>query len=987
MKLEKDTTISHYKILSEIGKGGMGAVYLAQDTTLNRKVAIKFLSDELSQDSEKLNRFIQEAQAASALNHPNILTIYEIGESEEGNFIVTEHIDGKTLSDVIDGDGLEVRKALNFAIQITSALATAHDAGIIHRDIKSSNVMIRNDGIVKLLDFGLAKLTQRDPAKEFDSEAATLAKVVTLPGTLMGTPTYMSPEQARGKELDARTDIFSFGILLFEMLTRKRPFTGESYADIMGSILRDEAPPLSRYLEDVPPELDHILVKTLRKDRDQRYQNVKDLVIDLKDFKDELKFEAKLIHSTDSTKSTDRIHKTDEAAPVSTMQITAENEISSRFSILHVFGIFAAVAALSAGGWWYLVRGTSDSSISTAVSFKKSEIISWNSAPGEIFSIGDFSPDGKMIAFDTAESGSRDIWIKQTGEGAAIQVTKDLFNNENPVWSPKGNEIAYFSDRRNTSAKQSGETTGIWRIPILGGTPTLVVAEDDGRTRLRAWSKTGKIYYEANRNLFAVDVKTNKSIQLTEFSKKSSLNQFICISPDEKQIAFARKDGKEWRLYVSVVMGGEPRLVAPVSTKITGIVWHPDGKKILYSAKVDRTIQIFSASISDAESERITFENSDHHVADISADGSSVLFGSAKEESNLWKVNLATTEEISIASSIDSELWSSISPDNTKIAFQSIKNLSQGNNLKNGSILVKTLGSESQSLKIADEGLLPLWSPDGERIAFIRDVGGKSEIWSINDSGGKELKLTAGRIPMVGYSVSPYNQIETSNFQWSPDGKSIAYVSDRNGFQNIWIVASDGSSDTIVTKNRDDNLRYYCPLWSRDGLKIAYSIRPRKPNAEGKSLISFYTVDVPTKKEDKVFEIDSWIRLVGWSEDDKGLILASSTKKFRVLPPEVVLSKADIGDGRQKSIATLKDSYYYNIQISPNRRQIAYVSHQDGKDNLLLIDSKGNRVRQLTNNSDPNLYFSSLSWSPDGSAIFFGKQKRYSLLSMITNFR
>ena len=309
MKLEEGTTIAHYKILFKIGKGGMGEVFLAQDTKLDRKVAIKFLSEEFSEDEEKLSRFILEAKAASALNHPNILTVFEIGEYESASFIVTEHIEGRTLTSVLDRDPPDVNKALNFAIQITSALAAAHDAGIVHRDIKSGNVMIRKDGIAKLLDFGLAKLTAQETYEDLDPEAATLAKVITVPGMLMGTPNYMSPEQARGKVIDSRSDIFSFGILFFEMLTGTRPFDGESYVDVMGSILKDEHPPLSKYLENVSPELEHILDKTLRKERSKRYQNVKDLVIDLKDLRDNIKFEAKLIHSTNSTKP-ELIHKT-----------------------------------------------------------------------------------------------------------------------------------------------------------------------------------------------------------------------------------------------------------------------------------------------------------------------------------------------------------------------------------------------------------------------------------------------------------------------------------------------------------------------------------------------------------------------------------------------------------------------------------------------------------------------------------------------------
>ncbi|MDH3530064.1 MAG: serine/threonine protein kinase, partial [Acidobacteriota bacterium] len=248
MNLEKDTTVSHYKILSEIGKGGMGEVYLAEDTKLKRNVAIKFLSEELVDDVDKLNRFVQEAKAASALNHPNIITIHEIDEADGAKYIALEFIDGETLTERLKKK-LKFDAALDIATQIASALDAAHAAGIVHRDIKPDNVMVRKDGLVKILDFGIAKLTeQRKP--EIESEDKTAVQVNTSPGMIIGTANYMSPEQAKGKEVDSRTDIFSFGVLLYQMITGELPFDGESPLEIIGSILNKEPKRLSN--DDVP---------------------------------------------------------------------------------------------------------------------------------------------------------------------------------------------------------------------------------------------------------------------------------------------------------------------------------------------------------------------------------------------------------------------------------------------------------------------------------------------------------------------------------------------------------------------------------------------------------------------------------------------------------------------------------------------------------------------------------------------------------------
>src|SRR5687768_16848115 len=272
----------------------MGQVYVAQDTKLDRKVAIKFLLEEFSEDADKLNRFIQEAKAASALNHPNILTVYEIGEVEGKNYIVTELIDGQTLREHLSHkEPLQLNQILKIGLQVSEALSAAHQAGIIHRDIKPENIMLRKDGYAKVLDFGLAKLLETRVESSTSSEDATRAFVKTNPGMVMGTVSYMSPEQARGKETDARTDIWSLGVVLYEMLSGKVPFTGETINHTIVSILEKE-PPL---LENIPDELQRIIRKALTKDKEMRYQTARDLLIDLKNLRRTLDIQGELERS------------------------------------------------------------------------------------------------------------------------------------------------------------------------------------------------------------------------------------------------------------------------------------------------------------------------------------------------------------------------------------------------------------------------------------------------------------------------------------------------------------------------------------------------------------------------------------------------------------------------------------------------------------------------------------------------------------------
>ncbi|MCB1025146.1 MAG: protein kinase [Acidobacteria bacterium] len=293
MPLSDNSTFGRYKVISKIGAGGMGDVFLGEDTKLERKVALKILPEKFSVDAEGLNRFRQEAKAASALNHPNIITVYEIGETDGAHFIATEFIDGKTLRERMDGDRISFDEVLSIVTQTAEALSAAHAAGIVHRDIKPENIMIRPDGYVKILDFGLAKLSENRGFTS-DGEDATRKLVKTNPGVVMGTVAYMSPEQARGKDIDARSDVFSFGIVLYEILGGKVPFEGETMTDILAAILSNEPAPLTSLAPHLPKELQRIVSKTLKKQPGQRYQSTRDLLIDLKELHNELLVEAKL---------------------------------------------------------------------------------------------------------------------------------------------------------------------------------------------------------------------------------------------------------------------------------------------------------------------------------------------------------------------------------------------------------------------------------------------------------------------------------------------------------------------------------------------------------------------------------------------------------------------------------------------------------------------------------------------------------------------
>src|SRR5881628_3066566 len=283
-----------YKIISLIGSGGMGEVYLAKDTQLDRNAALKILKPKLSHRyGDALDRFVLEARSASALNHPNIITIYDIGENDGSHYIASEFVEGRTLHERINRRSLSLSEILTISIQAAGALAAAHAAGIIHRDIKPENIMVRRDGYIKVLDFGLAKLTEPQGSTT-DTEAPTKAMVNTGAGTVMGTANYMSPEQAKGTHIDERTDLWSLGALLYEMVTDHLPFPGETPTETISLILQKEPPPLARFATEVPDELDRIVTKALTKDREERYQTAKDLLIDLRHLKRKLEVDAEI---------------------------------------------------------------------------------------------------------------------------------------------------------------------------------------------------------------------------------------------------------------------------------------------------------------------------------------------------------------------------------------------------------------------------------------------------------------------------------------------------------------------------------------------------------------------------------------------------------------------------------------------------------------------------------------------------------------------
>lgn len=461
--------LNHYQIIKQLGTGGMGEVYLAQDTKLNRKVALKILRENMLADNQANRRLLREAQAAALLEHSNICAIYEISENDKISFIVMQYVEGKTLAELLANESLTTEQSLNLAIQIADALMEAHTHNIIHRDIKPANIIVNEKGQVKVLDFGLAKFieaeTNRETTQRFESS-----------GAVMGTVPFMSPEQLRGKRLDVRTDIFSFGALFYEMLTGKQAFARENNAETISAILNDEPDLLL-----IPPIFQPILRKSLAKKKEQRYKSAQDLAEDLRDLQkiggfDELE-RIRLSSPNEQVESNEAIQPKSRGfyfwqsgnkkignAP-DTAEISKEQTLETKRSSFNPATIlFSAVTVfllLGAGFLGYLQLYKTDDSRQFD-NLRSVRLVSWKTAASSIYNDYRVSHDGKMVAYSSTQDGPPEgIFVKQTTDGAEIRVTKDEWNNVSPIWSPDDQRIAFASVRENQA--------GIYSIPALGG--------------------------------------------------------------------------------------------------------------------------------------------------------------------------------------------------------------------------------------------------------------------------------------------------------------------------------------------------------------------------------------------------------------------------------------------------------------------------------------------------------------------------------------
>jgi serine/threonine protein kinase len=753
MSLVQGTKLGPYEVIGPLGSGGMGEVYRARDTRLGREVAIKVLPAERLSDPVRRARFEQEARAASALNHPHIVTIHEIESAEGIDFIVMELVAGKTLDALIPSHGMRLGEALRIAIPLADALAAAHGAGIVHRDLKPANVMVTPEGVVKVLDFGLAKLTHAEESSREDATTLDARAKLSHPGTVVGTPAYMSPQQATGGRVDARSDIFSFGTLLYEMVTGRRPFGGGSSAEVLAALLKEQPQPPSEIVADVPKELERIILRCLRKEPARRFQNMLDVKVELEEVKEE----------SDSTPAVPSVR-------------------ARRNRGLRVAAGLVGALALATGGllFWR----------SRQPERPAPQLVPLTSSPGDEM-YPTFSPDGDQIAFvwNGEKTDNWDIYVKMIGSVETHRLTTDPGDDDFPAWSTDGRQIAFVH-------VPAGSKTGtIHLISPLGGSDRKLsdqpVADEqlswspDGR-----WLATGSAYTDFGsdvRGIRLVETATGEARAVTS-PGGSTYHMQPAFSHDGRHLAYF-SCVRRVSCQVEVVELGTDSLPKGAARRLSrkginpaGLAWARDGRSVVFT-DVCAGRRIWRVGIAGGAPQRVEVAGFMAYRPATAAARDRLAFVRRGSYSRIYRFEPGRpSEPVAPSSSLD--WFPDLSRDGRRLAFQS------GRGGEGEEIWLAAADGSNPSQLTHGPGLWqgsPRWSPDGRRIAFDSlDEDGQWDVWTIDADGGTPRRLTT-------------HSADDGMPSWSRDGRFVYFSSNRTGADAIWRVLATGGTEEQVT--------------------------------------------------------------------------------------------------------------------------------------------------------------------------------------------
>ena len=821
MNLMIGQALGHYRIETKLGEGGMGVVYRAFDTHLDRPVAIKVLRADATTSPERKRRFLQEAKAASALNHPNIVHVYDISSSGDTDYIAMEFIDGKTLSQLIGKSGLALRDALKYAIQVADALARAHAAGIVHRDLKPANIIVGVDGRVKLLDFGLAKLIETTVDSYVDSGVSTATMAAredrqTEEGTIVGTVVYMSPEQAEGKKVDARSDIFSFGSVLYEMVTGRRAFGGANKISTLSAILHQEPQSMGELVPDLPAELEKIISRCLRKDRDRRQQHVGDIKLALEELRD------------------------DSASGKLPSTVKAGAQSPARNSILAATIAGAVLLLAVIGALWWLKH-------SPAAPPRAEWVQITNFADSVVQPA--LSPDGRMLAFIRGAStffGPGQVYVKLLPSGDPVQLTHDDRLKMSPAFSPDGSRIAYTTF--------SPKEWATWTVPVLGGEPQLWLPN----AAALVWTGKSKLLFSEIK-----DGSLHMAIVTAEESRAEARDLYVPThergmahrsypSPDGKSILVVEMDERGVFVPCRLVQTeghAQGKQVGPSDGACTFAGWSPDGEWMYFNSSAGGVFHIWRQHFPDGQPEQITSGPTEEEGIAVAPDGRSLVTAVGTRQSSVWVHDHRGDRQISVEGQA---LQPRFTPDGKKLCYRIRKGTSS-------ELWVAELDSNHSEPLLSgfpvglSSGEGALWSagydisPDGRELVFYSpDRNGKLRLWLTpldRSSPPRQVPGVEGEQPLFGPSGEIYfRKVEGPSahlYSVREDGSGLRKVSEFTivdvfsaSPDHQWLLLgalgdirgevlfpTAGGSAPVMTPLRPPNW----PMWTGDGKQLFVS--------------------------------------------------------------------------------------------------------------------------------------------------------------------